>query len=70
MSNEITEKPSIDDLIIIMNNKLGSSGCWGDFNKTYKYWRFLSEHCKIGGFYKPTDLPSAPVPSDYPDTNC
>jgi len=63
-------KPSIDDLIIIMNNKLGSSGCWGDFNKTYKYWRFLSEHCRIGGFYKPTDLPSAPIPSDYPDTNC
>jgi hypothetical protein len=63
-------KPSIDDLIIIMNNKLGSSGCWRDFNKTYKYWRFLSEHCRIGGFYKPTDLPSAPIPSDYPDINC
>lgn len=63
-------KPSINDLIIIMNNKLGSSGCWSDFNKTYKYWRFLSEHCKIGGFYKPTDLPSVPVPSDYPNTNC
>ena len=69
MPQEPAEKPSINDLIIIMNNKLESSGYWSDFNKTYKYWRFLSEHCRIGGFYKPTDLPSAPIPSDYPNTN-
>lgn len=61
------EKPTIIELVNLMNEKLNSSGKWSAFNKNYKYWRFLSEHCNIGSFYKPSDLPVEPVPNDYPD---
>lgn len=63
-------KPSINDLVIIMNNKLNNNGCWSGFNNLHRYWKFLSENSLVGNFYTPEDVPDEPNPSDNPNLNC
>ncbi len=41
------------------------TGCWKDYNSVYNYYLQLIELRK--GILAGTELPPAPIPSDYPD---
>lgn len=66
MENPLT----IRDIVYFMNKKLQTDSCWSNFNQKYKYYQFLVEESKISSFYKPSDLPEEPKPSDNENLSC
>ena len=51
-------------IIELMNEKVTKEVCWPKFNKKYEYFLFLKEFSNTPSFYKPSDLPVEPRPSD------
>jgi hypothetical protein len=65
-----TPKPTIQQFINLMNQKLQTGSCWSAFNQKHRYYEFLLKHANLGSFYKPSDLPTRPNPSDNNNLNC
>jgi len=76
MSYRPSDEPydeAIANMVDVLNSGIDPTGCWSDYNKKYRHWRYLQGLSKVNHnymFYRPEDLPTDPDVDDFSNNDC